>query len=794
MFSRNKKNTPPPARPKTKAASGRVAVKSTGKAAAPAPAQPPAPRQRTGGIVHDTIWLFMLVLTAYLAFSLASFRIDDPSVSVFRNIPYTGEVANWGGMIGAYLSDSGYYILGLSVWWTVAAACVWLFKNFRALPDNGYETYAPMLTGIGLGILMLSSPVLEHLFWHGRFAAVLPRDAGGLTGELIASGMVMFLGRGGSMFLLVAMMLLGIKLLIQFSYHDTARMIWGYMRRALPGTASGSRAKVQTDNAAPRNVRDSQADAPPADTAERSAPKAADTAATAAKRVAQVQQKPPPRRTPSGYCLPDLELLSVPRSRPPATDEEKLQRTGDLIVEKLAEFGVSVKARGALPGPVITRYEIEPARGVKGSRIVNLARDLARSLSVQSVRVVETIPGKNMMGIELPNEHRQEVLLQEIIASSEFNASTSKLSVALGKDIGGAAMVGDLAKMPHLLVGGMTGSGKSVGVNAMIMSILYKAAPQDVRFIMIDPKMLELSVYEGIPHLLCPVVTDMKAAGNALNWCVAEMERRYRLMSHIGVRNLTGFNEKIRRQPEDKPLTNPFSTDAANPEPLRELPQIVVVIDELADLMMTEKKTVEVQIARLAQKARAAGIHMIIATQRPSVDVITGLIKANVPTRMAFTVQSRIDSRTILDQMGAEDLLKYGDLLFLQPGEAEPVRIQGAFVSDDEVHRVVAFVKEQGEADYVDGILTGEAAGVSGGSTAADTAFSGSRDELFDRAVEFVVSSRKTSISALQRHLRIGYNRAANLMQELEDNGVVSAPESNGARRILAGTLPLEDE
>ena len=423
---------------------------------------------------------------------------------------------------------------------------------------------------------------------------------------------------------------------------------------------------------------------------------------------------------------------------------------------------------------------------MKGSQIVNLAKDLARSLAVQSVRVVETIAGKNTMGIELPNEHRQEVLLHEIFTADVFADAKSKLSVALGKDIAGDVVVGDLAKMPHLLVGGMTGSGKSVGVNAMIMSMLFKATPDEVRFIMIDPKMLELSIYDGIPHLLCPVVTDMREAGNALNWCVAEMEKRYRLLSYAGVRNLASYNEKIQAaQAAEKPLFNPFSLNPDEPEPLEKLPQIVVVIDELADLMMTEKKAVETQIARLAQKARAAGIHMIIATQRPSVDVITGLIKANVPTRMAFTVQSRIDSRTILDQMGAEDLLKYGDLLFLQPGNAEPTRLQGAFVSDDEVHCVVDFIKQQAEPNYVDGILTGEATEATNQFIHPE-ASSNHGDDLFDQAVQFVVSTRKTSISSLQRQLRIGYNRAANLMQALEDEGIVSPASVDGKRSILS--------
>ena len=432
---------------------------------------------------------------------------------------------------------------------------------------------------------------------------------------------------------------------------------------------------------------------------------------------------------------------------------------------------------------MITRFEIEPAQGVKGSQIVNLSKDLARSLSMQAVRVVETIPGKNTMGIELPNEKRQEVVLREILTAPVFTDAKSKLTVALGKDISGVPVVGDLAKMPHLLVAGMTGSGKSVGVNGMIMSILFKAAPDEVRFIMIDPKMLELSVYDGIPHLLCPVVTDMREAGQALNWCVAEMEKRYRLLSHAGVRNIDGFNKKVDElKAEGKPLLNPFSLNPDDPEPLDKLPLIVVVIDELADLMMTERKSVEQQIARLAQKARAAGIHLIIATQRPSVDVITGLIKANIPTRMAFTVQSKIDSRTILDQMGAEDLLKYGDLLFLQPGSAEPTRMQGAFVSDQEVHEVVSHIKRQAPANYIDGLLTGEAV-LETNQVVNPNANS---DELFDQAVAFVLETRKTSISSLQRQLRIGYNRAANLMQALEEAGVVSPADVSGSRKILA--------
>ena len=483
------------------------------------------------------------------------------------------------------------------------------------------------------------------------------------------------------------------------------------------------------------------------------------------------------------YHKPNINLLRMPSEEPVAVNPDELQQTAELIEAKLSEFGIGVQVVSATSGPVITRYEIEPAQGVKGSQIVALSKDLARSMSLQAVRIVETIAGKNTMGIELPNEKRQDVMLSEILSSPVFTDAKSKLTVALGKDIAGTPVVGDLAKMPHLLVAGMTGSGKSVGVNGMIMSMLFKATPDEVRFIMIDPKMLELSIYDGIPHLLCPVVTDMREAGQALNWCVAEMEKRYRLLSHAGVRNLDGFNQKVEQaKAAGKPLLNPFSLNPDDPEPLEKLPLIVVVIDELADLMMTERKSVEQQIARLAQKARAAGIHMIVATQRPSVDVVTGLIKANIPTRMAFTVQSQIDSRTILDQMGADELLKYGDSLFLQPGSAEPTRLQGAFVSDDEVHQVVNFVKEQAPTNYVEGLLSGEAAI----ETTNIVNPNANSDELFDQAVAFVLESRKTSISALQRQLRIGYNRAANLIDALENAGVLSPADINGSRRILA--------
>ncbi len=485
--------------------------------------------------------------------------------------------------------------------------------------------------------------------------------------------------------------------------------------------------------------------------------------------------------------LPTLDLLAPADIDIEPVSEEKLIETGLLIEQRLQEFKVPVTVVGASAGPVITRFEVEPALGVRGSQIVGLMKDLSRGLGLTSIRVVETIPGKTCMGLELPNAKRQTIRLSEILEASVYQNSHSQLTLAMGKDITGHPVVADLAKAPHMLVAGTTGSGKSVAINAMICSLLYKATPEEVRLIMIDPKMLELSVYEGIPHLLAPVVTDMKLAANALNWCVGEMEKRYRLMSAVGVRNLPGFNQKIRdAEAKGKKLGNPFSLTPEAPEPLAPLPLIVVVIDELADLMMVAGKKIEELIARLAQKARAAGIHLILATQRPSVDVITGLIKANIPTRVAFQVSSKIDSRTILDQMGAESLLGQGDMLFLPPGTGYPQRVHGAFVADEEVHRIVEYLKQFGEPQYEEGILDGPA--TDGG--AAQDLFGESpdaeADPLYDEAVAFVVRTRRASISSVQRQLRIGYNRAARLVEQMETAGLVSAMGINGSREVLA--------
>ncbi|MBF9266218.1 DNA translocase FtsK, partial [Paracidovorax cattleyae] len=504
-------------------------------------------------------------------------------------------------------------------------------------------------------------------------------------------------------------------------------------------------------------------------------------------RVVKERQKPLFTEMPDSR-LPQVDLLDGAQARQETVAPETLEMTSRLIEKKLKDFGVEVRVVAAMPGPVITRYEIEPATGVKGSQIVNLAKDLARSLSLVSIRVIETIPGKNYMALELPNAKRQSIRLSEILGSQIYHEAKSMLTMGLGKDIVGNPVVADLAKMPHVLVAGTTGSGKSVGINAMILSLLYKAEARDVRLLMIDPKMLEMSVYEGIPHLLAPVVTDMKQAAHGLNWCVAEMERRYKLMSKLGVRNLAGYNTKIdEAKAREEFIYNPFSLTPEEPEPLERLPHIVVIIDELADLMMVVGKKIEELIARLAQKARAAGIHLILATQRPSVDVITGLIKANIPTRIAFSVGSKIDSRTILDQMGAEALLGMGDMLYMASGTGLPIRVHGAFVSDDEVHRVVSYLKSQGEPDYIEGVLEGGTVdGDDGASVKAAGGGEGEeKDPMYDQAVEVVLKDRKASISYVQRKLRIGYNRSARLLEDMEKAGLVSALTASGQREVL---------
>ncbi len=758
---------------------------------------------RLSGLLREARWLVFATLAAWLALVLASYNPADPGWS---HAAAADRIRNHGGSLGAWMADMLLYLFGMSAWWWV----VLLLHRVRA----GYQRLAELLRhpgqpevlprvrweqAAGFFLLLLGSVGLEALRFNS-WGESLPAGSGGVIGTVLADYGRLTLGFTGGTLALIVMVTVGSSLFFGFSWLVMAERIgrrveWliqqftlnidAYRDRRAGAVAQAERTEQvvvkqeKLTHEQPVRIEPGIVDVPQS------------------KR--QTKEKQRERQAAlfvdhngENGVLPSLGLLDPP---PPAQETiaaETLEFTSRLIEKKLADFGVEVTVISAQPGPVITRYEIEPAVGVKGSQVVNLAKDLARALSIVSVRVVETIPGKNLMGLELPNPRRQTVRLSEILGSQVYHASASSLTLALGKDIAGNPSVADLAKMPHLLVAGTTGSGKSVGINAMILSLLYKADASQVRLILIDPKMLEMSVYEGIPHLLAPVVTDMRQAANALNWCVAEMEKRYKLMSKLGVRNLAGYNAKIlEANKREEPIGNPFSLTPDDPEPLGVLPNIVVVIDELADLMMVVGKKIEELIARLAQKARAAGIHLVLATQRPSVDVITGLIKANIPTRIAFQVSSKIDSRTILDQMGAEALLGQGDMLYMPPGTGLPLRVHGAFVSDEEVHRVVERLKEQGEPDYIEGILdVGESDGgdMSGGASGtADV----EADPLYDQAVEVVVKTRRASISLVQRHLRIGYNRAARLLEQMEQSGLVSPMQSNGNREIIT---PKRDE
>jgi S-DNA-T family DNA segregation ATPase FtsK/SpoIIIE len=745
-------------------------------------------------LLSEARWFVLAGATVYLILVFLTYSKTDPGWSQSNIVP---QLHNWGGRVGAWVADLMLFIFGFSSWWCCVFLLRSVWKGYRRLshrflfqkepePEHHQEVW---IRSVGFVLMLTGSVALEYLRMHS-LKVQLPRAPGGVLGEVIGNTAYKALGfTGGTLFLLM-LFGIGFSLFFHVSWLAVAERVGGVIEDGINALRNqyaeredrkvGQEAAVKREEVVVQE-RAKIVEAPPI----RIEPQV--VAVPKSERVEKEKQV-------SLFAdLPDTNLppLSLLDDAPPAQETvsvETMEFTSRLIEKKLSDFGVEVKVVAAYPGPVITRYEIEPATGVKGSQIVNLARDLARSLSLTSIRVVETIPGKNYMGLELPNPKRQIVRLTEILGSKVYNDSHSSLTVALGKDIAGNPVIADLAKMPHLLVAGTTGSGKSVGINATILSLLYKSDPNHVRMILIDPKMLEMSVYEGIPHLLAPVVTDMKQAGHALNWAVAEMERRYKLMSKLGVRNLAGYNNKIAEaEKKEEKIPNPFSLTPDAPEPLEKLPTIVIIIDELADLMMVVGKKVEELIARIAQKARAAGIHLILATQRPSVDVITGLIKANIPTRIAFQVSSKIDSRTILDQMGAETLLGMGDMLYMPPGTGLPVRVHGAFVSDDEVHRVVTHLKSQGEPNYIEGILEGGVA-EEGGEAAfggEGGGAGGEADPLYDQAVAVVLKNRRASISLVQRHLRIGYNRAARLLEQMEQSGLVSSMQSNGNRDIL---------
>ncbi len=737
---------------------------------------------------------------AWLLFLLA--MVTHHSGDVAFSTSGTGEpLRNKAGLLGARVSDLVLFLFGFSGWWLLPVTLrAWLSALAGSLRSEAPVAHAPRwMFWLGLALLLCGSTALEWTRLY-RWETLLPGHAGGVLGYTLGPLSMRWLGFAGSGVLWIAALVIGLSLSLRFSWLRLADGIGEHFDR-LRENRQGKREFEEDKRLGEVAAREREhvVEVQLAEVEEHVPLVIAPALQEIPKsqRVAKERQKPLFAEL-ADTKLPQVDLLDSVQQRQETVNPESLEMTSRLIEKKLKDFGVEVRVVAASPGPVITRYEIEPATGVKGSQIVGLARDLARSLSLVSIRVVEVIPGKNYMALELPNARRQTIKLSEILGSEVYNSSPSMLTMGLGKDIVGHPVVADLAKMPHCLVAGTTGSGKSVGINAMILSLLYKAEARDVRLILIDPKMLEMSVYEGIPHLLAPVVTDMKQAANALTWCVGEMERRYKLMSKLGVRNLGGYNKKILEAAErGEKLPNPFSLTPAHlggqPEPLERLPHVVVVIDELADLMMVVGKKIEELIARLAQKARACGMHLILATQRPSVDVITGLIKANIPTRLSFQVSSKIDSRTILDQMGAEALLGQGDMLYLAPGTGLPVRVHGAFVSDEEVHRVVEYLRSQGEPNYVEGILEGGVldADANGGDGAPGGGPGGEADPMYDQAVGIVLQHRRASISLVQRHLRIGYNRAARLLEQMEQSGVVSAMGHSGNRDIL---VPKRDE
>ncbi len=738
-------------------------------------------------LVKEAWWLVLVLVGLYITVILFTYHPEDPSWSHMAT--ENAVIQNSGGNVGAWLSDMMLYLFGFSAWWWAVLAfyAMWLVYLKLEAVDASEKPFL-LFNFIGFAILLMASCALEagHLI---NLPATLPIDPGGMLGTSVDSLLRTMFGYVGSSMFLLLMFVVGFSLFTGWSWimltekfgagiiasYEFINYKWHDWQDRKAGKAVGlERAEFVEIERKRVEDRPPVSIEPPL------------MEITQSARVQKEKQAPLFESLPDS-ALPPIHLLDDPSGMVELPSAETLDFTSRLIERKLMDFGIEVKVLTAQPGPVITRFELEPAAGVKGSQVTNLIKDLARALSVVSVRLVETIPGKTCMGLEIPNPKRQIVYLSEIMGSQAYADIKSPLAICLGKDIAGKPAVADLAKMPHVLVAGTTGSGKSVAINALILSWLYKADANQVRLILIDPKMLELSVYEGIPHLLAPVVTDMRQAASALNWCVAEMERRYKLMSMLGVRNLAGYNQKIRdTEKAGEKIPHPFSLTPDEPEPLVEMPLIVVVIDELADLMMVVGKKVEELIARLAQKARASGIHLVLATQRPSVDVITGLIKANVPTRISFQVSSKIDSRTILDQMGAEALLGQGDMLYMPPGTGYPVRIHGAFVSDQEVHKVVNYLKSQGEPNYIEGILTNEAE--EGGADFADSLSAGGSevDPLYDEAVGIVLKTRRASISGVQRQLRIGYNRAARLIEDMERAGLVSAMQSNGNREVLA--------
>lgn len=777
--------------------------------------------------LQESLLIAATLFSLYTALALFSFDARDPS---WLHAVQATAAYNFAGPLGAWLAESLFFTCGLLAYAIPVIALSFttlsLYRQREGLPGH------PLLLALRLSgavVLLLTTCGLAAMLVSSlaRFTA----GAGGLVGSLLVQGLLPWCGRLGTLLILWCCWAIGLTLLtgcswlalMQWIGERLRRLIWGCSRwrgwlgvayallkamRSVAKPLARAERRLSEESLLPSKLIDSpQANqryrqepelvpeafgAVPMDCIEE--PRASVAVVSLSSSTPTQPECTPPLRVESDQLrlppLPTLDLLTLPATEAAPTDDQQadLQQIAEAIQARLADYRVSAEVVGISPGPVITRYELRLAPGIKAARISTLARDLARSLSVVAVRVVEVIPGKPYVGLELPNKQRQTVYLREVLDSDAFKRANSPLSMVLGKDISGLPLVADLAKMPHLLVAGTTGSGKSVGVNAMILSMLYKATPDEVRFIMIDPKMLELSVYAGIPHLLTDVVTDMKDAANALRWCVNEMERRYKLMSLLGVRQIGGYNERIQQaQQQAQPILDPLwrrseRTESEQPY-LGKLPYIVVWVDEFADLMMTVGKKVEELIARLAQKARAAGIHLVLATQRPSVDVITGLIKANIPTRIAFTVSSKIDSRTILDQTGAESLLGMGDMLYLPPNASLPLRVHGAFVHDQEVHAVVRDWKARARPQYID-IISADLESSEGTTNSCESGDQ-ALDPLFDQAVAFVAESRRGSISSVQRQFKIGYNRAARLIEQMQAEGIVTAPGHNGNREVL---------
>ncbi len=760
-----------------------------------APPRPPIHGLREGALFVCS------ALAIYMLLSLFTYHPADPGWSYSAT---SDHVNNAGGLVGAWFASLFLFYFGYLAYLfpAMVAFASWLFYQGGRNQSLAFNLRLILARTAGFLLTLGTGSGLATLHFTGA-SALLPTNPGGILGDIVASLLVTPFSFIGATLFLLALFLTGISLLTGLSWlalmDHTGRITLagaGWIAERIQSFLQRLRASREA-----RANRQRRAEAVKVEKkikATRPKPRIEPVIKRLEPGSRVEKEKQVPLFTsPADGDLPPLALLDEAEPLRNDVSEETLQAISRQVELKLQDFGVEVQVVAVHPGPVITRYELQPAPGVKVSQISNLSKDLARALSAISVRIVDVIPGKSVIGLEIPNEQREIVRLREILQSRDYENTRSPIPLALGKDISGHPVVVDLVKMPHLLIAGTTGSGKSVAINAMLLSMLYSASPRDMRLIMIDPKMLELSIYEGIPHLLAPVVTDMKEAANALRWCVGEMERRYRLMAHLGVRNISNFNRKVKTAAEaGSPLTDPFATPADGEEApaLQELPYIVVIVDELADMMMMVGKKVEQLIARLAQKARASGIHLILATQRPSVDVITGLIKANIPTRIAFQVSSKVDSRTILDQMGAEQLLGHGDMLYLPPGTSVPTRVHGAFVDDHEVHKVVDFLKQAGEPDYLDQVLEGGETEGDGFAAEGGTGGSGSEaDALYDQAVRIVTETRRASISGVQRRLKIGYNRAARLIEEMERAGIVGPMEANGAREVLAPPPPPAD-